>query len=54
MDKHYACAGGCGGRSNDPKACDTEGCELMGQMMKECDCQDNEHSQVLDTTKEIE
>ena len=53
MDKHYACPGGCGGKSIDMKACDTEGCEKNGQMMKECDCQDNEHAQVMATTEDI-
>lgn len=53
MEKHYACPGGCGGMSMDPKTCDTEGCEKFGQMMLECDCRDNEHAQVMETAGEI-
>ncbi|MEK7535164.1 MAG: hypothetical protein AAB613_01075 [Patescibacteria group bacterium] len=51
--KHYACPGGCGGMSLDEKACDTERCEKNGQMMKECDCHDNEHAQVMEGTEEV-
>lgn len=53
MDKHYACPGGCGGSAIDEKACDTEGCEKNGEMMKKCDCHDNEHAQVMEPTGEV-
>ena len=55
MENHYACPGGCGGTSMDAKTCDTEGCTMFGQMMKECDCEDNEHAPVMesDETEEI-
>ena len=53
MDKHYACSGGCGGTSIDAKDCDTEGCEKFGQPLKECNCHDNEHVEVMETTQEV-
>ena len=42
---HYACPA-CGGTSDHPKACDTEGCSLKGQPLKECHCTDNEHAEI--------
>ena len=48
MDTHYVCEGGCGGTSDDPKACQTESCSKNGEMMAECHCADGEHAEVLD------
>lgn len=42
MEKHYVCPI-CGGISNAQKNCDTEGCELHGQPMRECSCDDGKH-----------
>lgn len=37
MDKHYFCPA-CGGVDTTPHECRTEGCELKGQPLQECDC----------------
>ena len=39
---HHTCTA-CKGVSETPKTCETEGCSLNGQDLKECDCTDNPH-----------
>ena len=39
---HYVCKE-CGGTSNNPKSCDTEGCSMNGQPLAECTCEDGKH-----------
>jgi hypothetical protein len=41
--KHYVCEGSCMGESNQPGVCKTETCELFGQQMKPCHCEDGMH-----------
>lgn len=43
---HYVCPE-CGGTSESPKACDTQGCHLHGRMMEACTCTDGKHEMVL-------
>lgn len=45
MDKHYVCPV-CGSVSAVPKACETGGCQLQGQPLKECTCEDGKHGMV--------
>ncbi len=42
--KHYICEGDCGGVSDTPKACGTQGCSMEGKDLKECECTDGKHS----------
>jgi len=44
---HYVCTGGCNGVSDTPGTCQTEGCQLHGQPLKECNCTDGKHEQVM-------
>jgi len=46
MDKHYVCPS-CGGVSNHPKECDTQGCKLQGQPLVSCPCSDGRHEGVM-------
>ncbi len=46
MEKHYVCPS-CGGVSNTPKNCETEGCHLKAMPLQECSCTDSKHSMVL-------
>jgi hypothetical protein len=40
---HYVCAGTCGGMSDHPQNCETQGCTFYGQPMQKCDCEDGSH-----------
>lgn len=42
---HYVCPK-CGGASDVPKVCDTEGCSGKGNQLKECHCSDSQHQEV--------
>ena len=44
--RHYVCPS-CGGVSNSPKNCDTNGCHLHGQPLVECNCADDRHKEIL-------
>ena len=39
---HYTC-NSCGGVSGVPKPCDTEGCDMAGEPLMECNCDDPMH-----------
>lgn len=39
---HYVC-GECGGVSETPGTCQTEGCSMHGQELKACECVDGKH-----------
>lgn len=43
---HHVCPGGCGGTSDAPAVCQAETCELNGQSMVECHCEDGQHAEV--------
>jgi hypothetical protein len=43
MSEHYVCRGTCGGKSDVPKACDTDSCTMVGAMMEACNCVDDLH-----------
>jgi hypothetical protein len=43
---HHVCSGGCGGSSDAPAVCQADTCELKGQQMVECNCEDNQHAEV--------
>ncbi len=43
---HYVCLF-CSGVSDRAKVCETEGCENEGHQLKECDCTDDQHEEVL-------
>lgn len=45
MEQHYVCPV-CGKVSPVPKSCDTGGCQLEGQQLKVCTCQDGKHEMV--------
>lgn len=40
---HHVCLGGCGGSSEEPGVCTTEGCAHQDRELKRCDCTDNKH-----------
>lgn len=42
---HYVCSA-CGGVSDVPKVCETEGCAKQGQDLTACDCADGQHAAV--------
>ena len=44
---HYICTGGCQGVSQTPGTCQAESCEKHNHQLVECDCQDSQHSQVM-------
>jgi hypothetical protein len=44
---HYVCTGGCGGVSDTPGTCQAESCSLYGEPLKECNCTDGQHEEVL-------
>lgn len=48
---HYVCTS-CKGVADHPKVCETEGCTMNGQDLKECNCTDGMHAEVLGTTEE--
>ena len=51
---HYVCTGDCGGESEKPKVCETEGCSKEGQQLSECDCADGIHKGVVDTSAAVD
>ena len=42
---HYVCPS-CGGVSDHPKNCETQGCPLNGHALVECNCTDDQHAEV--------
>ena len=46
---HYVCPE-CGGVSDHPKVCETEGCSKKGHPLVECNCTDSKHAEVLNAT----
>lgn len=48
---HYVCKK-CGGLSNNPKNCETEGCEYNGKPLVECNCTDGEHKELKEEQSE--
>ena len=46
MAKHYVCPS-CGGVSETPKECSTDGCRLQGHELVECNCADGRHDGIL-------
>ncbi len=48
---HYVCPE-CGGKSDVPKMCGTEGCARNGEPLQECNCVDGQHSEVKGADKE--
>ncbi len=45
---HYVCTGGCGGVSDDPQGtCQAGECPDHGQPLKECNCVDSNHAEVM-------
>jgi len=43
---HYVCPQ-CGGVSETPKVCETDGCGHHGQPLVECTCTDGQHAEVM-------
>lgn len=50
MNTHYVCDE-CGGVSDIPKNCGTEGCSLNGTPLKECNCDNSEHLQKAEASR---
>ncbi|MEX1014992.1 MAG: hypothetical protein WDZ80_07605 [Candidatus Paceibacterota bacterium] len=48
MEKHFVCTGKCGGVSDTPGVCKAEDCDCSGQDLKECNCNDGNHKEVLE------
>ena len=46
---HYVCPE-CGGVSDHPKVCETQGCGKKGHDLMECNCADGKHAEVMDAT----
>lgn len=44
---HYVCTGGCGGVSEHAGVCQAESCSLHNQPLKECNCEDGQHTEVM-------
>ena len=44
---HYVCTGGCGGVSETPGTCQTEGCPKHEHPLAECNCGDGQHAEVM-------
>lgn len=44
--QHYVCPS-CGGVSQTPKECSTEGCSLKGHPLVACNCTDDRHEGVM-------
>lgn len=42
---HFVCLK-CGGVSDHPKVCETEGCSHAGHELKECHCTDGKHAEI--------
>ena len=40
---HHTCMGSCGGSSEEPGVCTTEGCDHKNSELKQCDCADGKH-----------
>jgi len=49
---HFVCKS-CGGLSNNPKNCETEGCEMKDQPLEECSCEDGKHGKEEATEPDI-
>jgi len=49
---HYVCDS-CEGVSDVSKACDTEGCELRGRLLGECNCEMPEHLEKAEAAKKM-
>ncbi len=47
---HYVCPS-CKGVSDIPKSCGTEGCELNGIELQECNCEEPEHLAKAEASK---
>ncbi len=43
---HYVCPS-CGSVSEEAKACDTAGCNMIGNDMLSCSCEDGLHGEVM-------
>lgn len=52
MEQHYICTGGCGGVSDKPGVCQTEGCADYQKPLRECHCEDGLHEQVKEQEAE--
>jgi len=48
---HYICTGGCQGVSDKPGVCQADSCSLHNHELKECDCADGQHQEVLQAEK---
>ncbi|MBI4123255.1 MAG: hypothetical protein HY458_02780 [Parcubacteria group bacterium] len=46
--KHYVCTGTCGGTAETPGTCQASDCNRYDQPLKECECQDGLHAQILE------
>jgi len=44
--RHYVCPS-CGSMAENPSACGTNGCQMIGREMLECTCTDGEHGEVM-------
>jgi len=40
---HYVCAGSCHGASPNPGVCQADECEMKGEPLVKCDCEDGKH-----------
>lgn len=47
---HYICSGECQGVSDKPGVCQADTCPKHNQPLIECDCSDNKHGGVFDST----
>lgn len=47
MMTHYICDGECGGVSPTPLSCQMKSCSKHGVLLKECNCADGKHQEVL-------
>ncbi len=47
---HYVCSGSCQKVSDDPGVCQNPDCSSYNQPLKECNCSDNKHKEVLENS----
>lgn len=51
---HYVCDGTCGGVAGEVGVCKDETCPMHGHPLKECNCTDGKHAEVLNKENKSE
>jgi hypothetical protein len=51
--KHFVCDGGCQGVAADPGVCMMSSCPKHGLPLKECNCEDGKHEEVMAQSEQV-